>query len=159
MEFCPQMSRPLAILGSISLLLCAVAAVQASPKEKGQKADAKGDALPDNRTMLDRFTADPNYDLTYKDPSIKSYGATKSVTGPKNADVKAFNLLSGFHTKDYSAGSYKTEASGRAISIQDRQPRLTGCSPASSTHSRPRLRIPRPPAKGAILSRRIRICL
>jgi hypothetical protein len=100
MKFFPVMRRPLAIFASIPLFLCAIATVQ-----------AQSVVVPvDHRTMLERFTSQADHNKTYTSPDLKAFGTTKAFTGVKNNDMKSFNLISGFHTKNYTANSYNAGA-------------------------------------------------
>lgn len=87
--------RPLGILLSLPLLFSAFSAVQAD----------------DQRTMVERFTAPPNYNLSYTDPSIHSSNTDKkSPVNTGNNNLKTFNLFQIFHSKDkgFQTNQYNT---------------------------------------------------
>jgi len=59
--------------------------------------------------MVERFTAPPNYDLSYSDPKINSTSSTKKAfTAAGSNNFRAFDVLGLFRTKDYSTSQFNT---------------------------------------------------
>jgi hypothetical protein len=83
--------RPFATFACIGLFFCAAGAVQAQT---------------DNRTMLERFTSQPDQTKAYQDPNLKPYGSSKSFPSTENRMMKAFPFIRGFQSRSYATTSY-----------------------------------------------------
>lgn len=88
------------VLSCAAIFLCAVAAAHA------QEKSAKPAAKPDEKTMLERYTAQPDYNLSYKDSGIKSFGVSKVYSSGDSHLSRPFSFLKIFQMKTFTTNSY-----------------------------------------------------